>query len=515
MAIRTFCALPDEAAAAHLCSRFAAIASRHPTVGLAIGVVRAGRLETFYGHGLADIAARAPVTEDTVFRIGSITKTFTAVAIMQLSEQGLVDLDASASDYLRSYRLVPEKAELELPTIRQLLTHTSGLPQLVYPLHAFGPILGETVPFGQSVPTLAEFYRGRLQLVAQPGTRHTYTNHGFATLGQIVEDVTGQPLREYFRDHIFETLGMTDTDIARTDRIKARLATGYALRGRGPRQVRDCDLVTVGAGAIYSTTRDMARYIAALLNGGSAEHGQVLKPETLGGMFAAQYQPDPRLPGVGLAFFRRDVGGHLAVAHDGLVPGFTSQMLVAPQDGIGVVAFTNGARNAMAWLSAEVSAIFGRMIGAPDAAIRTDVAHHPEIWPDVRGWYSFRGSLRDAQKWFIVGAQVFVRRGQLTLRPITPVPALARALPLLPDDTEDPYVFRVDLSGFAMGTSRVVFSKAPNARVTALHVDLDVAPISFDKQPSAGNVRYWMSRASSTAAPAIAANATRHRHDVA
>jgi CubicO group peptidase (beta-lactamase class C family) len=78
MAIRTFCALPDEAAAAHLCSGLAAIACRHPAVGLAIGVVRDGRLETFFAHGLADIASRTPVTEDTVFRIGSITKTFTA-----------------------------------------------------------------------------------------------------------------------------------------------------------------------------------------------------------------------------------------------------------------------------------------------------------------------------------------------------------------------------------------------------------------------------------------------------
>jgi hypothetical protein len=241
--------------------------------------------------------------------------------------------------------------------------------------------------------------------------------------------------------------------------------------------------VTVGAGSTYSTARDIARYVAALLADGSGERGQILKPETLATMFEPHYQPDPRLPGVGLAFFRRDLGGHLVVEHDGLVPGFTSQMSLAPHDGVGVVAFTNGARNAMAWLGAEVNALLSRNLGVQEPVIRADIPHRPEIWTDVCGWYAFRGSLRDAQKWFIVGAEVFVRRGQLTFRPLTPVPALARGLPLHPDDGTDPYVFRVDLSGLGIGTSRVVFSRSAHAGVTAVHLDLGFAPlVSFDKR---------------------------------
>lgn len=502
---------PAEPVTGHLDERLAAISSRHPAVGLAVGVVRDGHRSFFHGHGLADIASRTPVTEDTVFRIGSITKTFTAVAVLQLCEQGLVDLDAPAGDYLRAYRLIPAKPGHRPPTVRQLLTHTAGLPQLVYPARGFQPVLGETVAYGQRVPALAEFYRGRLHLIAEPGTRHTYSNHGFATLGQIVEDVTGQPLRRHFREHIFGPLGMTDTDFARSDRIRARLATGYALRAGGPRPVRDCDLVTVGAGAVYSTTADMARYVAALLAGGSGEHGQILRPETLATMFAPHYQPDPRLPGVGLGFFRRNLGGHLVAGHDGLVPGFTSQMSLAPRDGTGVVAFTNGARSAMAWLGAEVTAVLGRILGVPDPVIRADVPHRPEIWTDVCGWYSFRGSLRDAQKWFIAGAEVLVRRGQLTLRPLTPVPALARGLPLHPDDAGDPYVFRIDLSSLGIGTTRVVFSRSPHAGVTAFHLDLDTAPLSFDKRPATRDPRYWVTGALGAAAAATTANAVR-RH---
>ncbi len=493
----------------------AAIASRHPAVGLAVGVVRDGHLQRFYGHGLAGIASRTPVTEDTVFRIGSLTKTFTAVAVLQLSEQGLIDLDAPAGGYLRAYRLIPAKPGHRPPAVRQLLTHTAGLPQLLYPARAFQPVLGETVRYGQRVPALAEFYQGRLHLIAQPGTRHTYSNHGFATLGQIIEDVTGQPLGHVFRDRIFGPLGMTSTSLARSDRIRARLATGYTLRAGGPRPVRDRDLVTAGAGGIYSTTADMARYAAALLGGGSGEQGQILKPETLASMFAPHYQPDPRVPGVGLAFFRRSLGGHLIAAHDGLVPGFTSQMSLAPDDGTGVVAFTNGARNAMTWLGGEVDALLGHILGVPDPVIRADVPHHPEIWTGVCGWYSFRGSLRDAQKWFIAGAEVFVRRGQLTLRPVTPLPALARGLPLHPDDPDDPDVFRIDLSSLGFGTSRVVFSRSPHAVVNALHLDLSFGPLSFDKQPATRDPRYWAGSALGAAATAATAQAVRRHRQYA
>src|SRR5215208_3924610 len=98
-----------------------------PTAGLAVAVVKDGSPSFFSGQGVADVASETPVTEDTVFRIGSITKTMTALAVMQLCEQGLVDLDAPASDYLRSFRLVPAEADFGPVRVRHLLTHTAGL----------------------------------------------------------------------------------------------------------------------------------------------------------------------------------------------------------------------------------------------------------------------------------------------------------------------------------------------------------------------------------------------------
>ncbi|MDF2703775.1 MAG: beta-lactamase [Rubrobacteraceae bacterium] len=443
-------------------ARVGEILNRWPAVGLAVGVVRDGSLESFYGHGVADIASGTPVTENTVFRIGSITKTITAVAVMQLWEQGLVELDAPANDYLRAYRLVPAKARWRPATVRHLLTHTAGVPEWVHPARMVkSGWFGESFALRERLPTLAEYYRGGLRLAVEPGTVWTYTDHGFATLGQIVEDVCGQPLDRYLREHVFEPLGMATSDLLRSERVQARLATGYTLGSKGAKAVTDRQGVTAAASSIYSTPSDMARYVAVLVGGGSGEHGSILKPETLAMMFEPHYQPNPRIPGMGLAFWRVDLGGHPAVEHQGVIFGFNSQIFLAPDEGVGVMAFTNGSRNAATWLTGETERLLGDLIGAPGDDIRTDVPQHPEVWGDLCGWYKTIAQRTDMQAWSFLGAgaEVRVRRGQLVLRSLSPIPALYRGFPLHPDDPDDPYVFRFDLSRYGLGTARVVFSR--------------------------------------------------------
>jgi CubicO group peptidase (beta-lactamase class C family) len=492
-------------------ARIGVILNRWPAVGLAVGVVRDGHLELFHGHGLADIASKTPITEDTVFRIGSVTKTFTAIAVMQLWERELVDLDAPANDYLRAYRLIPAKAGFRPATVRQLLTHTAGIREVLHPSGLLRMRdLGETVKPGRPLPSLAEYYRGGPRIDAQPGTRFMYTNHGFATLGQLVEDVSGKPLDRYLREHVFDPLGMADTDLVRSERVRSRLATGYELRSDGAKPVTDYEVLTVGGGGVYSTPRDMARYVAALGGDGTGEHGSVLQPATMAAMFEAHFRPDPRIPGIGLAFFRTSLGGHLAVEHDGILPGFDSQILLAPDDGVGVIAFANGARRGMHWLAPEVGGLLKWLLGVPDEVIRTDIPHHPEIWGDLCGWYRFSAHPTDPARLAIgPGAEVVVRRGQLMLRALSPIPALYRGFLLHPDDERDPYVFRIELPWFGIGTGRVVFSQEPGVGTTAVH--LDFAPLSFQKQPPTTNPRRWATGALGALAVATAATATRRR----
>jgi CubicO group peptidase (beta-lactamase class C family) len=476
-------------------ARVGEILNRRPAVGLAVGVVRDGRLDFFHGYGVADIASKTPIAEDTVFRIASITKTFTAIAVMQLWERRLIDLDAPANDYLRAYKLIPAKAGFRPATVRHLLTHTAGIPEMVPPSRALMYIFGESVKLGEARPTLGEYYRGGLRLIAEPGTRFTYTDHGFATAGQIVEDVSGEPLDGYFREHIFEPLGMTNTDLLRSETVTSHLATGYTLRTHGPKAVKDREWMTAAASMLYSTPRDMARYLAALLGGGCNEHGTVLKPETLALMFEPHYQPHPLIPGIGLAFDRFNLGGHLAVGHEGVLPGFNSQIFVAPNDGVGVMAFATGARRAMFWLPDEAAGLLRHLLGVPDEAIRTDVPQHPETWGDLCGWYQLPAGLADTRSRATVGlgAEVIVRRGTLMLRGISPVPALYRGLALHPDDENDPYVFRIDLSEYGIGSARIAFGRDP--RSGTMHVHLDVLPLSLQKQPAAKNPRLWITGA--------------------
>ena len=364
------------------------------------------------------------------------------------------------------------------------------------------PLFGETVKAGQPVPALAEYYRPGLRVGAEPGTRFRYTDHGFATLGQLVEDVTGQPFDSYLREHVFAPLGMADADLVRSDAARSRLATGYDLRAGSPRPRPDYEVVTAGDTAAYSTPRDIARYLAALLHGGANEHGSVLKPATLATMFAPEYQPDPRIPGLGLAFFRGTAGRHRVLEHQGVVPAFTSQIFLAPDDRIGLMAFTNGTRNGLFWLPVETAKLFGSLLGAPVEPIRTDVPHHPEIWADLCGSYHLPGPLTDVRVRGMAGAgfQVFVRRGRLCLRFLSPVPALLKGFPLHPDDPEDPYTFRIELPGSDL-TLQVVFSRHPGTGTTTVHVDLQ--SVSAEKQPARTNPRRWVTGALALAVGSI------------
>jgi len=475
--------------ARELSTRIAGVLDRHPAVGLALGVVRAGGPEFFAARGLADVATGRPVADDTVFRVASITKTFTAIAVLQLVEQGLVGLDEPANAYLRSVQLLHKGEGWRPATVRHLLTHTAGIGEEVTRSALFRPDFGESIAAGRPVPALADFYRGRVRLAAEPGTRFRYGNHGPALLGQLVEDVSRQPLGRYLREQVFGPLGMTDTDLHPSAELRSRVATGYRLTRRGIRAVPLREFVTAGAAGAYSTPRDMARYVAALLGGGTNGHGTVLEPGSVAEMFAAQYRPDPRIPGMGLAFFRGEAGGHAVVEHQGVLPGFDSQIFLAPDDGVGVVAFTNGTRQGGFWLPAETGRLLDDLIGAVHTGIRADVPHHPEIWEDICGLYVLRGPLSDVRIRAVLGAgmQVLLLRGRPHLRLLSPAGVVTGALALHPDDPADPYAFRVDLMGTGLITPTVVFSQDALGKTTALHLDL--MPITAVKRSFPGGSR--------------------------
>ena len=472
------------------------VENRWPSAGLAIEVIRDGAPAWFEGRGVTDCPTRAPITADTVFRIGSITKTFTAIAVLQLWERGLVDLDAPANDYLRSLKLVPARAAFRPATVRHLLTHTAGIGYWPRLSDLLRPGVGAGVQTRRSGRPVAAYYRRGLPIEVEPGTKWVYSNHGFAALGQLVEDVGGQPLDRYLRRHVFEPLGMERTDLVRSERVHRYLATGYVLRSRGLRPVPERDVPAMGAGAAYSTAADLARYVAALLNGGANDNGAVLSPSTVTTMFEPHFRPDPRVPGMGLGFQLGVEDGHRTVGHDGIVAGYLSQLIMAPDDGVGVVVLGNtGGLDGRGAPDPLGTGLLRRLLDLPADPMRTGLPQHPEHWAEICGWYGLDpGPATNlfTRLFMGAGAEVTVHRGRLLLRPLTPVPALRRGLELHPADRDDPFAFMVDFTDLGKGVLPVVFSGFDRGADSPI---LLLNGMVFRRRPDLRNPRRWLAGA--------------------
>lgn len=493
---------------ADLEGRVAALLARWPSAGLAAAVVRKGAADWFLGHGVADIESGTPITTDTVFRVGSLTKTVTAVAVMQLWEQGRVDLDAPANQYLRMFQLIPADRRFRPATIRHLLTHTAGIGYWRRLSDARHPGFGSG-DTARSAPLLADYYRTGLLVEVEPGTKWAYTNHGFAALGQVVEDVTGEPFDQYLRASVFDPLGMDHTDLVRSARVRGRLASGYVMRSHGLAAVADFAVPTAAGCGAYSTPGDIARYIAALLQGGTNHHGSVLKPETVASMFEPHYRPDPGVAGMGLGFEPGEADGHRTVGKGGILSGFLSAILLAPDDGVGVVVLGNTGRlDGRGVPEPLADALLRRLLSLPDDPIRADIIPHAENWHRFCGWYGPEpGPVTNLFTRVVLGAgvEVMVRNRCLMLRPLTLVPSMRHGVPLHPDDPRDDRVFRAGFPDFGK-SFRVVFSKEQHGgNAAGLLIDL----VSLRRRPDNRNPRIWIAGAAAATGIALAARQVR------
>lgn len=326
----------DDREAAWVHDRGSDLVRDEALVGLAVGVLVDGELVHFSGLGLADLQRRAPITCQTSFRIASITKTLTAIAVMQLYEERLVTLDGSVNDYLAAFRVIPPEASASPITLRQLLTHTAGLVRG-----------GGLRHYGTPPPPLSEFYGPELNAEWPAGERWSYSNHGFAVLGQVVEDVVGSSFRDYMARHVFDRLGMRRTDLANGASMGDAMATGYWVDAGQVSPVRWSEIILAGAGAAVSNVEDMARFVEALWSGGANRFGRVLLRDTLDLMF----QPNCPIPGTsrsqGLAFWVDQIREQLVVTHTGGWPGFHAVLTVAPARRMGVVVFANSGTGAL------------------------------------------------------------------------------------------------------------------------------------------------------------------------
>jgi CubicO group peptidase (beta-lactamase class C family) len=455
---------------------------RHGLGGVAAGIVRAGEPARFECIGLADHVSGRPVDPGTVFRIASISKTLTALGVMQLRDEGLFALDQPVNNYLKSIRVEPPPGAPEV-TFRHLLTHTSGIGELprvsdMWRREAWGA----GPPFA-APSDLAELYGGALHTDVAAGSKWAYANHGFAVLGQLVEDVSGRPFAEYMREHVLRPLRMERTDYVRTEQAAETLATGYHWVFGRFRAIKDYDLTLYGPGSVLSPLADMLEYATWLAHAGSGPGTDVVAPATLDEMMSPQFSIDPRIAGMGLAFFLDQFGSHRVCGHLGNNPGFASALLVAPDDGAGVVVLTNTSTFAGAQLLA--ASVLRSVLGVADPAgslPRADVPSNPHLWPELIGAYApAPGFLTNVRAWEMTGGEVevLVRNRQLHIRALSPMPQLRRGLALHPTGESDPLLFAVEIEGLVIP---VAFRAADSGRIDRVCIG-PPASTTFHRRP--------------------------------
>jgi len=301
--------------------------------GAVVAVVKDGKVLLSKGYGYADFAAKKPVVADeTLFRPGSISKVFTAIAVMQLVEQGKLDLDRDVNDYLD---LAIPKTYPEPVTLRRILTHTAGFEETLKNL--FVPSAHEMRPLRDY---LLEAMPAR---IFPPGAVPSYSNYGLTLAGYIVERVSGEPIEKYIEAHILTPLKMNHSTFAQPlpEALEANMSQGYLAAAQGSRKF---EFVTASpAGALSATATDMTRLMLALLGDGTLDGATILKPESVSAMEAHQFELHPALHAIGLILMEYSMNGQRIVGHGGDTIYFHSDMILMPGAHIGLFVSYNSA----------------------------------------------------------------------------------------------------------------------------------------------------------------------------
>jgi CubicO group peptidase (beta-lactamase class C family) len=286
--------------------------------------------EVVHLRGYGEARPGEPVTPQTQFFIGSVSKSFTALAVMQLVEQGRVELDAPVQTYVPEF--APSDARAAQVTVRHLLNMSSGLSDRGFP----DPTTSPDLSISDYVRLLAD-----AQFVAQPGTRFHYFNPNYVVLARLIERVSEQPFDAYMRDSVFTPLGMTNTvEVRHTGAMPAvpNLAQGHTLFFTQPIALAEQPWFVAGAGGIVSTAEDMGRYLLLHTQGGQVDETRLVSAESIAQMHTPQGDP---AAGYGLGWFQRPGLSPRLIEHSGGVQTMTSDMVWLPDSDYAFVLLMN------------------------------------------------------------------------------------------------------------------------------------------------------------------------------
>jgi len=314
------------------------------------------------GFGMRDPAGGVEASAQTVYRVGSVSKLFTDIGVMQLVERGELELDAPILRYLPD---LPAGSPLAEVTLRQLTSHRTGLirePPVGHYFDDTDPTLAETV---------ASFAASRQ--VYPRESRIKYSNAGIATVGYVLERVTGEPFASYLESAVLEPMGLTRSSFQQRPDLMADLASATMWTYHGETfPAPGFPLGMAPAGSMYSTVEDLASFASALFRIHGGATGEVVEPATLAAMWTPQFSESSAFSGYGIGFSLSELDGRRRVGHGGAIYGFATTLQVLPDDGLAVVVVTSldvantvVERVAEFGLRAMVAAGDGEVIPAP------------------------------------------------------------------------------------------------------------------------------------------------------
>lgn len=339
------------------------ILKKYNVPGLSIGLEEDGERVYEKGFGFRDTEGELPLSSDTVFGIGSITKSFTAIGILQLQEEGKLSVNDPVTKYLPEFKTSDEKQTKQI-TIHHFLTHTAGLPPLPT---LFGAVKrsmeqdptfeddqqqGDPLEGVQAIDTYEELMEAiattEFTLLGAPGTVFSYSNEGYALLGAIIERVSGVIYEQYVKEHILDPVGMHHSGF-HLEELKEHedIAVLYDMRMKDNEEIvfrsnNHWDAPPMrAAGFLKSTVNDMLKYAEIIRNNGKAADMQILSPESVKSMTTPYIQNDyGTYYGYGLMIVP-DFFGYKLIHHGGDVKGVTAQMNILPELDLTGIALAN------------------------------------------------------------------------------------------------------------------------------------------------------------------------------
>ena len=437
-------------------AKAAAFVKEHRLPGAAVGVVHGDDLVWSAGVGFADVASRRPPDTSTLYRIASITKTFTGTAIMQLRDEGRLHLDDPIVAFVPELRDAASPfGPIETVTIRRMLSHESGSTSEPPGTDWSTPPVYE----GLTAPNLARI--AEIGTRIPPNAQQKYSNIAYQLLGEVVARVTGVPYVDHVRSAILEPLGMANTHFEPVpDEALPRRATGYNARWLSDElTLADLSVTVWAEGGLWSCVEDLARWISFQLreDGGARDGAQVLAGSTLKEMHTARYLGNEEWTEAwGITWYAIRKDGVTWVQHSGGLHGFITNVCFDPKERVGAIVLLNGGwtRPTSRWRSGPSPArpcSVPRRRSSPPSRRPTPIAPcSASTCRDLGA--AFRLEWRDAQL-------VFVDPGEPTWRPTL-------------SPTDEPDVFTVD-PGVRESGERVVFNRTADGRVASVFMAAD------------------------------------------